>query len=128
MRQIDIHPQSRRELNASIILAAMLWSFTMIFADELINTIGRLGFALLPILPIACFGIALVRHQQRNRHTDQTQLKHNLGLATAFTVIFVSTLAQVKGAGFAQISAMAAYTCFVMALCFVLGVRRVCRC
>ncbi|MBR7801426.1 hypothetical protein [Undibacterium fentianense] len=128
MRNIDINPQSRRELNASIILAAMLWSFTMIFGDELIISIGRTAFSLLPILPIAVFGIALIRHVKRTGQSEQSAMRSNIGLATAFTVVFVCGLGQVKGAGFAQITAMAAYTCFAAALSLIWTVRRVCKC
>ena len=124
MRNIDINPQSRREINAAIILAAMLWSCTMIFGEELIAMLGRIGFSLLPILPIAVFSIALIRHLKRSGKQEHHAMRTHLGMAAALTTIFVCNLGQVKGAGLAQLSAMAAYTCFVAILCLSWTTRR----
>lgn len=128
MRNIEINPQSRREINGSIMVAAMLWSCTMIFGEELIANLGRIGFSLLPILPITLFGVALIRHLKRSGNKDQTSMRSNLGIAAAFTAIFICNLGQLKGAGFAQLSAMAAYTCFVAVLSLSWSIRRLCKC
>lgn len=124
MNKIKINSTSLRELNASIILASLTWSLMMIFGDEIIQSFGRLAFGLLPVVPVAMFGTALIRHLKRTGNPAQKNMPSHVGIATALTVIFVTQLNKLEGAGFAQISAMAAYTCFVMVLCFSIGARR----
>ncbi|TXI93702.1 MAG: hypothetical protein E6Q34_05225 [Burkholderiaceae bacterium] len=127
MNKITINPTSLRELNASIILASLMWSFMMILSGEIIEQFGRLAFGLLPIVPVALFGLALIRHYKRTNDDKQKTMPTHVGVATALTVVFVTNLSQVQGAGFAQITAMAAYTCFIAALCLSIGAGRLSR-
>lgn len=124
MKPISINKQSRNELNASIIFAAMTWSLMMIFKTELIAEIGATFFNLLPMLPIAAFCFAFHRHHQRGDQTTRRAVSRKMGVAMALTAVFVCNFSAAKGAGFSQISAMSSYSFFAVALVVLVLIRR----
>jgi len=119
MKPISINKQSRNELNASIILAAMTWSLMMIFAVELIAEIGHLFFSLLPLFPIAVFCLAFYRHHKRTHQTADRTVTSNMGVAIALTAVFICNFSQMKGPS----SAMAGYGIFALAMAVLVLLR-----
>jgi hypothetical protein len=124
MKAISINTQSRNELNASIIFAAMTWSLMMIFKTELIAEIGATFFNLLPMLPIAAFCFAFHRHHQRGEQTACRTISRKMGVAMALTAVFVCNFSAAKGADFSQISALSSYSFFAVALVVLVLIRR----
>nr|WP_315469011.1 hypothetical protein [uncultured Undibacterium sp.] len=124
MKSISINKQSRNELNASIIFAAMTWSLMMIFKTELIAEIGATFFNLLPMLPIAAFYLAFHRHHQGGDQTARRAISGKMGVAMALTAVFVCNFSAEKGADFSQISALSSYSFFAVALVVLLLIRR----
>jgi O-antigen/teichoic acid export membrane protein len=119
MNNITINTQSRNELNASIILAAISWSLTTIFADEIIAANGREIFNLFPLLPITIFSSAIFRHFKRTGRASANEVVQNMFSAAVITGIFSLIYSNAEGAGFAQLSMMTAYTCFAGSLAVI---------
>jgi hypothetical protein len=124
MNKLTINTQSRNELNASIILAATIWSLIMIFADEIATTHSLHALNLLPLLPVTIFSMALLRHFKRTAVEQVKQQTQNIvaaGLATSFFAAFFS---QTAAGGFTQISAISIYSCFAISLCGMASLRK----
>ena len=123
MNKLTINTQSRNELNASIILAAITWSLTMIFADEIIAANGRDVFNLFPLLPVMIFSSAVFRHLKRVGSSAAHEVAQNMAVAGLIASAFAAIYSQADGAGFAQLSAMAIYTCFAASLATISFIR-----
>ncbi len=124
MNKLTINTQSRNELNASIILAATIWSLIMIFADEIATTHSLHALNLLPLLPVTIFSMALLRHFKRTAVEQVKQQTQNIvaaGLATSFFAAFFS---QTAAGGFTQISAISIFSCFAISLCGIASLRK----
>lgn len=127
MNKLNINPQSRNELNASIILAAIIWSLIKIFADEITTTHNRHALNLLPLLPVTIFSMALLRHFKRSAIEQVKQQTQNIVAAGLATSLFAAFVSQTAGGGFTQISAISSYACFALSLCGIAKVRKYCQ-
>lgn len=124
MNKLTINAQSRNELNAAIILAALIWSLIMIFADEIVSAHSRHALNLLPLLPVTIFSMALLRHYKRTAIAQVKQQTQNIVAAGLATSLFAAFFSQAAGGGFTQISAIGIYSCFAICLCGIASVRK----
>ena len=109
MNKLSINTQSRNELNASIILAAITWSLTMIFADEIIAANGRDVFNLFPLLPVVIFSSAVFRHLKRVGSSAAPEVAQNMALAGLIASVFAVFYSQAD-------AAITIYTSFAISL------------